>query len=238
MKEIVTNGMRFNGMGYVALSRTKLGLRPNKTDIQLQFQTFSESGLLVYMSDYKRDFLSIELKDGRVVFQYDLGGGAVTMEGQDRLNNGEWHSITVSRSKQRGLLRVDNEVGELVGEPGVGAWCGSLVGEPGGGAWCGCTVWEPGVGVWCGSMMWEPGVGAWYGLEWRGWFGLVLEAWLYHWSCEERGQGKDGLVLIYLKVQYQTIRQTVNLCLRAKLPSFSASLKVLRCIILNVSAAM
>lgn len=112
MKEIVTNGMRFNGMGYVVLARRKLGLRPKKTDIQLQLQTFSESGLLLYMSDYKRDFLSIELKDGRVLFQYDLGGGAVTMESRDKLNDGEWHSIVISRSQQQGLLRVDNDIGQ------------------------------------------------------------------------------------------------------------------------------
>jgi len=115
MKEIVTNGMRFNGMGYVVLARNQLGLRPKKTDIQLQFQTFSESGLLLYMSDYKRDFLSIELKDGRVVFQYDLGGGSVAMESQDKLNDGEWHSIVISRSQQQGLLRVDNEIGQCWG---------------------------------------------------------------------------------------------------------------------------
>ncbi|KAK7100839.1 laminin subunit alpha-like isoform X2 [Littorina saxatilis] len=110
MKEIVTNGMRFNGMGYVVLSRDKLSLRPKKTDIQLQFQTYSENGLLVYASDNKRDFLSIELKEGRVVFQYDLGGGSVLMESAGKLNDGEWHSVTISRSQQEGLLRVDEIV--------------------------------------------------------------------------------------------------------------------------------
>jgi hypothetical protein len=74
MKEIVTNGLRFNGMGYAVLSRNKLQIKPPKTEIIFDFKTFSEYGLLMYMSDYARDFLSLELKEGRVVFQYDLGG--------------------------------------------------------------------------------------------------------------------------------------------------------------------
>ncbi|XP_076440495.1 laminin subunit alpha-like [Babylonia areolata] len=118
MKEMVTSGMRFNGVGYVVLNRNKLSLRPNKTDILLQFQTFSESGLLVYMSDEKRDFLSIELRDGRVVFQYDLGGGPVSLEGRNKVNNGEWHSISISRSRQRGLLSVDNQIMSESSSPG------------------------------------------------------------------------------------------------------------------------
>ncbi|PVD23436.1 hypothetical protein C0Q70_16705 [Pomacea canaliculata] len=109
MKEIVSNGMRFNGMGYVVLNRDQLGLRSRKSEIQLQFQTYSESGLLVYMGDYKRDFLSIELKEGRVVFQYDLGGGSVALSSADKYNDGQWHSVTVVRQNQQGLLRMDEK---------------------------------------------------------------------------------------------------------------------------------
>lgn len=113
MKEIVSNGMRFNGMGYVVLNRDQLGLRSRKSEIQLQFQTYSESGLLVYMGDYKRDFLSIELKEGRVVFQYDLGGGSVALSSADKYNDGQWHSVTVVRQNQQGLLRMDEKEGKL-----------------------------------------------------------------------------------------------------------------------------
>lgn len=113
MKEIVSNGMRFNGMGYVVLNRDQLGLRSRKSEIQLQFQTYSESGLLVYMGDYKRDFLSIELKEGQVVFQYDLGGGSVALSSADKYNDGQWHSVTVVRQNQQGLLRMDEKEGKL-----------------------------------------------------------------------------------------------------------------------------
>ena len=46
-----------------------------------------------------------------IYFQYDLGGGAVQMQSKEKLNDGEWHTVAVSREKQEGLLKVDNVVG-------------------------------------------------------------------------------------------------------------------------------
>lgn len=113
MKEVVTNGMRFNGMGYVVLSRSKLNLRPRKIEVQLQIQTYSENGLLLYMGDLKRDFLSIELKEGKVLFQFDNGGGRATLISNDRFNDGQWHLVSISRVDLNGLLLVDDKEGEF-----------------------------------------------------------------------------------------------------------------------------
>ncbi|KAK6179097.1 hypothetical protein SNE40_011531 [Patella caerulea] len=107
-KAITSNGLRFNGRGYVILSQKDLGFRPAKSvDVLLKFKTYAENGLLVYMTDGKRDFLSVEIREGQLIFQYDLGFGRATLKSPDRYNDGAWHSIQASRVEKDGLLLVD-----------------------------------------------------------------------------------------------------------------------------------
>ncbi|ESO94906.1 hypothetical protein LOTGIDRAFT_144813 [Lottia gigantea] len=107
-KAITSNGLRFNGRGYVILSRKELRFVPAKSvDVLMKFKTYAENGLLVYMTDNKRDFLSVEIRDGQVYFQYDLGYGRATLVSGERYNDGSWHSIQASRVEKDGLLLVD-----------------------------------------------------------------------------------------------------------------------------------
>ena len=58
------------------------------------------------------DFMSIELKDGKVLFQYDLGSGVGSFETTETYNDGRWHTVFANRRNQNGLVKVDNATGE------------------------------------------------------------------------------------------------------------------------------
>jgi len=55
--------------------------------------------------------MSVELKDGQVLFQFDLGIGRAQMLSPLRYNDGEWHTVVASREEKNGALRVDQHTG-------------------------------------------------------------------------------------------------------------------------------
>ena len=69
---------RFEGDGYLILDKDRF--RPTVTSqVNLEFRTYAENGLLFLMGEIEgfADFLSIELKDGRILYQFDLGTGTI-----------------------------------------------------------------------------------------------------------------------------------------------------------------
>jgi laminin alpha 3/5 len=108
------NGFRFNGDGYVVME--KEWYNPSKdATVSLKFRTFAENGLLFLMGDDQNSYLSIELKDGRILYQFDLGSGAAqlfTREFDDngrklKFNDGEWHQLETRRIDRNGKVTVD-----------------------------------------------------------------------------------------------------------------------------------
>ncbi|XP_060099959.1 laminin subunit alpha-1 [Heteronotia binoei] len=94
----------FDGSGYSVVEKA---LRSTVTQIIVFFRTFSPSGLLVYLaSNGTRDFLSLELVDGKVKLTVDLGSGPLTLKTERRYNNGTWYKISFSRNKKEGILTV------------------------------------------------------------------------------------------------------------------------------------
>ena len=109
MKSVVTNGSRFNGKGYVKLSASKVNFKPaKKSNIILRFKTYADNGLIFYMGK-NRDFMSLEMKEGRVLFQFDLGGMPAKLITPKTFNDGQWHKIQAQREEQIGVLTVDGE---------------------------------------------------------------------------------------------------------------------------------
>ncbi|XP_008118175.2 laminin subunit alpha-1 isoform X1 [Anolis carolinensis] len=94
----------FDGSGYSLVEKS---LRSTVTQIILFFSTFSPNGLLVYLaSNGTKDFLSLELVDGKVKLMVDLGSGPLTLKTDSRYNNGTWYKISFSRNKKEGILAV------------------------------------------------------------------------------------------------------------------------------------
>ncbi|XP_038249040.1 laminin subunit alpha-1 [Dermochelys coriacea] len=94
----------FDGSGYSVVERA---LRSTVTQIIMFFSTFSPNGLLLYLaSNGTRDFLSLELMDGKVRLTVDLGSGPLMLKTENRYNNGTWYKISFSRNKKQGVLAV------------------------------------------------------------------------------------------------------------------------------------
>ncbi|XP_043765072.1 basement membrane-specific heparan sulfate proteoglycan core protein isoform X5 [Cervus elaphus] len=86
--------------------------------IELEVRTSTASGLLVWQGEEAgqsgrgKDFISLGLQDGHLVFSYQLGSGEARLVSEDPINDGEWHRVTALREGQRGSIQVDGE--ELV----------------------------------------------------------------------------------------------------------------------------
>ena len=57
------------------------------------------------------NYLAVELKDGQVLFQFDLGSGRAVLLSPDRYNDGLWHTVHVARTFQSGVLKIDGVTG-------------------------------------------------------------------------------------------------------------------------------
>nr|XP_019568140.1 PREDICTED: basement membrane-specific heparan sulfate proteoglycan core protein isoform X7 [Rhinolophus sinicus] len=86
--------------------------------IELEVRTSTASGLLLWQgmelgeASQSKDFISLGLQDGHLVFSYQLGSGEARLVSEDPINDGEWHRVTALREGRRGSIQVDGE--ELV----------------------------------------------------------------------------------------------------------------------------
>ncbi|XP_066838054.1 basement membrane-specific heparan sulfate proteoglycan core protein isoform X7 [Anser cygnoides] len=80
--------------------------------IELELRTDSAEGLLLWHgaeNGKAKDFVGLGLKDGHLVFSYQLGSGEAVIVSEDPVNDGEWHRVTATRQGRRGWLQVDGE---------------------------------------------------------------------------------------------------------------------------------
>ncbi|KAK2507936.1 hypothetical protein MC885_016530, partial [Smutsia gigantea] len=86
--------------------------------IELEVRTSTASGLLLWQgvevgeAGRGKDFISLGLQDGHLVFSYQLGSGEARLVSEDPINDGEWHRVMALREGRRGSIQVDGE--ELV----------------------------------------------------------------------------------------------------------------------------
>ncbi|KAK3091660.1 hypothetical protein FSP39_021617 [Pinctada imbricata] len=118
MKTVVSNGFRFNGKGYVILSARRLNVNSKESDIILDFKTYAEDGLILFMGK-GRDFTSIEIRKGKILFQYDLGGMPAKLMSNKTYNDGKWHKIQAQREARRGGLTIDGTLVTTGESPGT-----------------------------------------------------------------------------------------------------------------------
>ncbi|XP_039603409.1 laminin subunit alpha-2 isoform X4 [Polypterus senegalus] len=100
--------VQFDGEGYATVGRPSRW-NPNVSTIMFKFRTFSTNAILMYFatSDLK-DFMSIEINDGRIRVSFDLGSGTASVISTQRHNDGKWKSLTLSRiQKQANVTIVD-----------------------------------------------------------------------------------------------------------------------------------
>ncbi|KAG9479046.1 hypothetical protein GDO78_012615 [Eleutherodactylus coqui] len=94
----------FDGSGYSIVEKT---LRSTTTQIFIHFRTFSPNGLLLYLaSNGTRDFLSLEIVDGKLRLSVELGSGPLILTTDGRYNDGTWYKVAFQRNKKQGMLAV------------------------------------------------------------------------------------------------------------------------------------
>ncbi|XP_077145501.1 laminin subunit alpha-2 isoform X2 [Ranitomeya variabilis] len=105
--------VQFDGDGYALVSRP-VRWNPNISTIMFKFKTFSSNALLMYLATNDlKDFMSVELSDGRIKVSYDLGSGTASAVSNKNHNDGKWKSFTLSRiQKQANFSIVDIDSNE------------------------------------------------------------------------------------------------------------------------------
>ncbi|XP_063307614.1 laminin subunit alpha-1 isoform X1 [Pelobates fuscus] len=94
----------FDGSGYSVVEKT---LRSTTTQIVIHFRTFAPNGLLLYLaSNGTRDYLSLEIVDGKIRLSVELGSGPFTLMTDGRYNDGLWYKVAFQRNKKQGILAV------------------------------------------------------------------------------------------------------------------------------------
>ncbi|XP_054872127.1 laminin subunit alpha-2 isoform X5 [Amphiprion ocellaris] len=98
--------VQLDGEGYAAVGRPTRW-NPNVSTITFKFRTFSSDALLMYLAtEDMKDFMSLELSEGKVKVSFDLGSGASSAISPNRHNDGRWKSLTVSRNKKQATVTV------------------------------------------------------------------------------------------------------------------------------------
>ncbi|NWU64822.1 LAMA2 protein, partial [Pterocles burchelli] len=105
--------VQFDGDSYAMVSRP-IRWNPNISTVMFKFRTFSSNALLMYLAtDDLKDFMSVELSEGRIKVSYDLGSGTASVISNQNHNDGKWKSFTLSRiQKQANISIVDIDTNE------------------------------------------------------------------------------------------------------------------------------
>uniref|UniRef100_A0A665URV4 Basement membrane-specific heparan sulfate proteoglycan core protein n=1 Tax=Echeneis naucrates TaxID=173247 RepID=A0A665URV4_ECHNA len=76
--------------------------------------TFINKAVCIIFVSALKDFMSLELSEGQVKVNFDLGSGVGSAISANRHNDGSWKSITMSRNKKQGTLDIDSNAEEKI----------------------------------------------------------------------------------------------------------------------------
>ncbi|KAM3617456.1 uncharacterized protein V6R79_006391 [Siganus canaliculatus] len=105
----------FNNDGYIALPKSVFPRSaPNSPEtIELEINTSSSEGLILWQGvehgehGKGKDFISLGLQNGHLVFSYQLGSGEAQILSPRSINDGRWHKITAVRVGKEGYIQID-----------------------------------------------------------------------------------------------------------------------------------
>ncbi|XP_028309184.1 basement membrane-specific heparan sulfate proteoglycan core protein isoform X2 [Gouania willdenowi] len=121
----------FHSDGYVALPKSvfQRSAHDSPETIELEINTGSSEGLILWQGvettgarnlrkvhgsekeagehGKGKDFISLGLQNGHVVFSYQLGSGEARISSWNPINDDKWHKITAVRTGKEGYLQID-----------------------------------------------------------------------------------------------------------------------------------
>ncbi|KAK5895451.1 hypothetical protein CesoFtcFv8_012043 [Champsocephalus esox] len=118
---------RFQDDGYIALPKAVFPRSaPNSPEtLELEINTSSSEGLILWQGvepkgrkvhaikkevgehGKGKDFISLGLQDGHLVFSFQLGSGEAVIRSQRSINDERWHKITAVRTGKNGFIQID-----------------------------------------------------------------------------------------------------------------------------------
>lgn len=111
-KDAKYTGYRFGGNGYVVLDAKPFNFK-QRSHIKFNFKAGRDSsnGLLFFIG-HENHYISLELRDGNIVFQFKLGQASqvVEIKSQGAFNDDEWHTVSATRESGEGALSVDDHM--------------------------------------------------------------------------------------------------------------------------------
>ncbi|XP_041425838.1 basement membrane-specific heparan sulfate proteoglycan core protein isoform X9 [Xenopus laevis] len=133
-------GSYFSDDSYIALPKHVFPRsRPDAPEtIELEVRTTSSDGVILWQGMVShssenhllgtnqeeneqgkgKDFISMGLKDGHLLFSYQLGSGEANIRSEDPVNDGEWHRIVAVREGKLGSIQIDGEDSVSGASPG------------------------------------------------------------------------------------------------------------------------
>ncbi|XP_068454510.1 basement membrane-specific heparan sulfate proteoglycan core protein isoform X9 [Clinocottus analis] len=121
----------FHDDGYIALPKSVFPRSAHNSPetIELEINTSSTEGLILWqgvetsgarnlrkvhaskkeLGEHGRgkDFISLGLQNGHLVFRYQLGSGEAAILSQRAVNDGRWHKVTAVRTGKDGYIQID-----------------------------------------------------------------------------------------------------------------------------------
>lgn len=102
----VDGGLRFDGTGYALLGGEPRDFADG-ISISLTFRTYAREGLLFLIHNGPK-FMALELRDGHVVYKFDLGSGLTQVKSNAAYNNGKWHQLRAAQFRGDADLTVSS----------------------------------------------------------------------------------------------------------------------------------
>uniref|UniRef100_A0A672H4F7 Heparan sulfate proteoglycan 2 n=1 Tax=Salarias fasciatus TaxID=181472 RepID=A0A672H4F7_SALFA len=105
----------FHDDGYIALPKSIFprSTHDSSETIEMEISTSSAEGLILWegveLGEHGKgkDFISLGLHNGHIVFSYQLGSGEAEISSPTPINDGRWHKITAVRTGKDGYIQVD-----------------------------------------------------------------------------------------------------------------------------------
>uniref|UniRef100_A0A3Q1H130 Heparan sulfate proteoglycan 2 n=1 Tax=Acanthochromis polyacanthus TaxID=80966 RepID=A0A3Q1H130_9TELE len=105
----------FDNDGYIALPKSIFprSAHDSPETIEMEINTSSPEGLILWQGvehgehGKGKDFISLGLQNGHLVFSYQLGSGEAEILSRKSINDGKWHKITAVRAGKEGYIQID-----------------------------------------------------------------------------------------------------------------------------------
>lgn len=116
---------QFIGRSYLAYDNPDILKRVSgsRSNAFMRFKTTAKDGLLLWRGDSpmrpNSDFISLGLRDGALVFSYNLGSGVASIMVNGSFHDGRWHRVKAVRDGQSGKITVDDYGARTGKSPGM-----------------------------------------------------------------------------------------------------------------------